>query len=93
MKCGYCVIDLHRLNIFFLEISGIAFKIIIVHAPIFFDDTVIIGKFCVGVPLNIQSIYLPYNCKATNLFFPTKIQFVKANDYRKNSKSPKFQVS
>ena len=24
---------------------------------IFFDGTVITGKFCVGVPLNIQSIY------------------------------------
>ena len=25
---------------------------------LFFDGTVITGKFCVGVPLNIQSIYL-----------------------------------
>ena len=25
-----------------------------------FDGTVITGKFCVGVPLNIQSIYLSY---------------------------------
>ena len=28
-------------------------------ALLFFDDTVLTGKFCVGVPLNIQSIY-PY---------------------------------
>ena len=25
---------------------------------LFFDGTVLTGKFCVGVPLNIQSIYL-----------------------------------
>ena len=28
---------------------------------LFFDGTVITGKFCVGVPLNIQSIYLSIN--------------------------------
>ena len=27
-------------------------------ALLFFDDTVITGKFCIGVPLNNQSIYL-----------------------------------
>ena len=27
---------------------------------LFFDGTVITGKFCVGVPLNIQSIYLSH---------------------------------
>ena len=37
---------------------------------LFFDGTVLTGKFCVGVPLNIQSIYLSIYvsmiCSATN---------------------------
>ena len=36
---------------------------------LFFDGTVLTGKFCVGVPLNIQSIYLSW--VEHNLHFPT----------------------
>ena len=46
---------------------------------LFFDGTVITGKFCVGVPLNIQSIYLSichvffgYYCLPV-LFFPSAL--------------------
>ena len=34
---------------------------------LFFDGTVITGKFCVGVPLNIQSIYLSMAKNITNV--------------------------
>ena len=35
---------------------------------LFFDGTVITGKFCVGVPLNNQSIYLSISTNASLTF-------------------------
>ena len=46
---------------------------VVVVEQLFFDGIVITGKFCVGVPLNIQSIYLSMiveRLSDRSIFFP-----------------------
>ena len=54
-------------------VEKVMYEIIYRFELLFFDGSVLTGKFCVGVPLNIQSIYI--NCWLNNTIF--KGMFVK----------------